>query len=249
MVRLILLLFCFVSTTCFSQSWQYISYGDKPIPVKFVKTNKDSKQPTVLLVHGTAGPGFREEEWARFISNNGYNAVIADFKTGRFSGPHDRHKPFYPSLIEKVQEWIKEQPNVDKNNIIYMGFSLGGFLGFRLDSTTDFSKYVLLYPGCWNLLKPGYSYMVEKERTNPTLIIWGKTDSYEEGQFCPQVLDKMKGQVSQFAIDNTGHGFDSDRYSSFHDQASPSGRGSLEPNQQSVVLARQKVLEFFQTYK
>lgn len=249
MVRLIVLLFYFVTTACLGQSWQHISYGDKPIPVKFVKSNKDNKQPTVLIVHGTAGPGFREEEWAKFIANNGYHAVIVDFKTGRFSGPHDRHRPFYPSLIEKVHEWIKEQPNVDKSNIMYMGFSLGGFLGFRLDSTTDFSKYILFYPGCWNLLKPGYSYMAEKERINPTLVLWGKTDSYEEGQYCPQVLDKMKGQVSWFAIDNTGHGFDSDRYVSFHDQSSPSGRASLEPNQRSVTLARQKVLEFFQTNK
>lgn len=249
MVRLILTLCFLISNTCYSQSWQNITYSDKPIPVKFVKANKEGKQPTIILVHGTAGPDYRENEWAQFLSSNGYHVVIADFKSGRFSGPHDRHRPFYPALIEKVQLWVKDQPVVDQNNIIYMGFSLGGFLGFRLDSTSDFSKYILVYPGCWNLLKPGYSYMIEKERINPTLVIWGKTDTYQEGQYCPQVIDKMTGQVSWLAIDNAGHGFDSNISTSFSDHASPTGRASLEPSSSAVKISRQKVLEFLQLNK
>jgi dienelactone hydrolase len=249
MVRIILSLLIFASTSCFGQSWQNIQYGDRPIPIKFVKSSNEGKSPTIMLVHGTAGPDERENSWAKFLSNHGYNTVIVDFKTGRFSGPHDRHRPFYPSLIEKVKNWIEEQPTVDRKNIIYMGFSLGGFLGFRLDSTTEFSKYILFYPGCWNLLKPGLSYMVEKERINPTLVVWGNADSYEEGQYCPKVVDKMKGEFSWIAIDKAGHGFDGNRFASFSDQNSPSGRASIEPSQSALVIARQKVLEFLQSYK
>ena len=246
---LICVSFLLFANHSFAQSWINLEHGDRPIPIKFVTAPGEGKKPTVLLVHGTGGPDGRGEMWARFFSEQGINTLLVDFKKGRFTGPSDRHVPFYPSLIEKTHQWLKVQPGVDATKITYMGLSLGAFLGFRLDSTTEFSKYILFYPGCWNLLKPGYSYMIEKERINPTLIIWGKTDSYGEGQFCPQVLDKMKGQISQFAIDNTGHGFDGDRSVSFNDQASPTGRGSLEPNQRSVELAKQKVLEFFQTYK
>lgn len=250
MFKLIAVVLSVFVTGATAQSWQNLPYGDKPIPIKFFKAESSGKSPAVLLVHGTGGPSNREENWAKFLSSNGVSVLVVDFKTGRFSGDRDRHIPFYPSLIERTHNWLKEQANVDQGQITYMGLSLGGFLGFRQDSTTDFARYIMFYPGCHNLNRVGNSYMVEKERINPTLLVWGTDDSYEEGTFCPQVVKKMSGNFEWLAIQGAGHGFDGDRVVvSFGDIASPSGRASLSPNTSATNIARSKVLQFIKPVK
>lgn len=249
MVRLILIVVLCFSTNTFAQSWDKIEYFDKPIPVKFYKTKNSGKQPTVLLIHGTAGVASREENWAKFLSENNYNVAVVDFKTGRFSGPSDRGRVNYEALISFIYLWLKDHPNVDQNNIIYMGLSLGGFLGFYLDRTDLFNRYILFYPGCYHLINKREGLII-KERINPTLLIWGTSDSYGEGTYCPQVVNKMVGKVFSHSIPNAGHGFDGDSYiGSFLDSASPTGRASLEPNKDALNFSRQKVLEFLQLNK
>ena len=130
---LICISFLLFAKHSFAQSWINLEYGDRPIPIKFVTAPGEGKKPTVLLVHGTGGPDGRGEMWARFFSERGINTLLVDFKKGRFTGPNDRHIPFYPSLIEKTHQWLKVQPSVDATKITYMGLSLGAFLGFRLD--------------------------------------------------------------------------------------------------------------------
>lgn len=244
--NLVLSCFLLFSNSSFSQEWVNIEYGDKPIPVKFFKTSSISKSPAILLVHGTAGPSYREDQWGEFLSQNGFNVLVVDFKSGRFTGPNDRHKPFYPSLIEKTHDWLKKQPNVDTRQISYMGFSLGGFLGFRLDSTTEFKNYIMFYPGCYNLNRIGNSYMVEKERVNPTLVVWGDLDAYGEGTYCPEIIQKMKGNFSWLSIKGAGHGFDGDKNVGFFDSASPSGFARVEPNSKATKISQVAVLQFLQ---
>jgi len=241
---LICVSFLLFANYSFAQSWINLEHGDRPIPIKFVTAPGEGKKPTVLLVHGTGGPDGRGEMWARFFSERGINTLLVDFKKGRFTGPSDRHVPFYPSLIEKTHQWLKVQPGVDATKITYMGLSLGAFLGFRLDSTTEFSKYILFYPGCYNLDRIGNSYLVEKERVNPTLLVWGTNDAYEEGTYCPKIIQKMKGSFDWLALDRAGHGFDGTRSVTFADHASPSGRASLEPNAEATEIAKRKIMEF-----
>jgi len=248
MARIILLLL-FLTESAFAQKWTSIEYFDKPIPIKFFKSEKSGKNPTVYIVHGTLGVSNREENWAKFFHKDSYNVLIVDLKTGRFTGPQDRHRVNYEALVTWTHQWLKDQPEVDPDNITYMGLSLGGFLGFYLDDTAAFKNYILFYPGCFHLLDRREGLVV-KERINPTLLIWGESDSYEEGTYCPRVLNKMNGKVSGHSIPNAGHGFDGDRFvSSFSDPASPSGRASLEPNSNALNISRQKVLEFLRGNK
>jgi dienelactone hydrolase len=200
-------------------------------------------------VHGTLGVSNREENWAKFFHKNSYNVLIVDLKTGRFTGPQDRHRVNYEALVTWTHQWLKDHPDVDPNNITYMGLSLGGFLGFYLDDTAAFKNYILFYPGCWHLLNRRESLVV-KERINPTILVWGTDDSYEEGTFCPQVVKKMSGNFEWLAIQGAGHGFDGDRVVvSFEDIASPSGRASLSPNTSATNIARSKVLQFIKPVK
>jgi len=247
MARISLLLL-FVTQSAFAQGWTSIEYFDKPIPIKFFKSEKSGKNPTVLIVHGTYGVSNREENWAKFFHKNSYNALIVDFQKGRFTGPHDRRRVNFEALVTWIHQWLKDHPEVDSNNITYMGLSLGGLLGFYLDDTSTFKNYILFYPGCFDLLKR--ENLVVKERINPTLLIWGESDTYEEGTYCPRVVNQMKGKFISHSIPNAGHGFDGDRVVfSFSDPASPSGRASLEPNSNALNISRQKVLEFLQGNK
>lgn len=237
------------SKNVFAQSWEQLDYFDKPIPIKFYKTKSSGKIPTVLLVHGTLGVSAREENWGQFLSKNGYNVLIVDLKTGRFTGSSDRHKVNYAALLTFVHRWMQDHPNIDENNITFMGLSLGGFLGFWLDNTGAYRNYILFYPGCYHLLQRREG-LVLRERLSPTLLIWGTNDELGEGTYCPQVLNKMSGKVLGKSIPNAGHGFDGELYvASFLDSASPTGRASLVPNKQATDLSRNFVLEFLQLHK
>ena len=231
-------------------SWINIAAGDRGMPVKFLRSSKDGQSPTVFLVHGTNGPDARTEHWARFFNQRGYNAIIVDFKTGRYSGPDDRSNLFPYPLIEHARTWLHQQPSVDPDNVIWMGMSLGGALGI-ITEQQPWSAFVLLYPSCWNFTKTDYpkpprywAFHAERPRTKPTLLIYGKEDEYQEDKYCTEMVKLMSGPIDVLAIDGAHHGFDGVQTASFRDSSSPSGYASVRPNSSARALAEQKIIEF-----
>jgi dienelactone hydrolase len=231
-------------------SWINIAAGDRGMPVKFLRSPKEGKSPTVFLMHGTNGPDARTEHWAKFFNQRGYNALIVDYKTGRFTGPEDRKNLVAYPLIQHARNWLLQQPTVDSERIVWMGLSLGAGLGLT-QSQNEWSAFILMYPGCWNFTKTQspkpivyWAYHAEVPRSKPTLLVYGKDDEYEEGKYCPEMLKLMSGSVDVLAIDGAHHAFDGNVTASFRDPASPSGFSSLRPNQKARAAAEQKIIEF-----
>lgn len=238
-----------------SAAWFSIPTPDRPLPLKFLRAKGEGKSPAVFLMHGTNGPDARTEHWAKYFNERGYNALIVDFKTGRYTGPQDRDNLYPYPLIERAQAWLAQQPSVDPNNVVWMGFSLGAALGM-ITEQQPWSSFVLFYPGCWNFTKtqqpkpPRYwAFHAEKPRDKPTLVVWGKDDEYGEGKYCPEMLKLMSGPVESLAIDNAHHGFDGNITASFKDSASPTGSSSLRPNQAARKAAEDKVADFLKLGK
>lgn len=238
-----------------SFSWFSIPAPDRPIPLKFLRSKADGKSPTVFLVHGTNGPDARQEHWARYFNDRGYNALIVDFKTGRFTGPQDRANLYPYPLIDRAHAWLIQQPSVDPSNVVWMGFSLGSALGLMTEQG-PWSSFVLFYPSCWSFTKtqqpkpPRYwAYHAEKPREKPTLIVWGKADEYGEGMYCPEMLKLMSGPVDSLAIENAHHGFDGNISASFNDSSSPTGSASLRPDATARRAAEIKVGNFLKINK
>ncbi len=231
-------------------SWINIAAGDSSMPVKFLRSTKEGKSPTVFLVHGTNGPDARTDYWARFFNVRGYNALIVDFKTGRFTGPDDRMNLFPYPLIEHARTWLHQQPTVDSENVVWMGFSLGGALGI-ITEQHPWTAFVLFYPSCWNFTKtenpkpPRYwAFHAERPRVKPTLLVYGKEDEYQEGKYCPEMPKLMSGSIDVLPLDHAHHGFDGNLTSSFRDGASPSGFTSVRPNPAARALAEKKIIDF-----
>ena len=238
-----------------SAAWFSIPTPDRPLPLKFLRAKEEGKSPAVFLMHGTNGPDVRTDHWAKYFNERGYNALIVDFKTGRYTGPQDRDNLYPYPLIDRAQAWLAQQPSVDPNNVVWMGFSLGGALGM-ITEQQPWSSFVLFYPGCWNFTKtqqpkpPRYwAYHAEKPRDKPTLVVWGKDDEYDEGKYCPEMLKLMSGPVDSLAIENAHHGFDGNITVSFKDSASPTGSSSLRPNQAARKAAEDKVANFLKLGK
>jgi dienelactone hydrolase len=234
-----------------SEKWITIPVGDRGLPIKFTPSTNEGKSPTIFLVHGTNGPDARTEHWSKFFNQRGYNALIVDFKTGRYTGPEDRKNLVAWPLIDRAYTWLLNQPSVDPENIVWMGMSLGAGLGL-VQEQKPWSAFIILYPVCWiytKTLDPKppvyYAYHVERPRTKPTLIAYGKKDEYEEAKYCPEMIKLMSGTFEVFALDNAYHGFDGNiSISSFRDGASPSGFSSLRPNREARTLMENKIIEF-----
>ncbi len=236
-------------------AWFSIPAPDKPIPLKFFPSSAPGQSPSVFLVHGSNGPDIRQDHWARFFNEQGYNALIIDLKTGRFSGPEDRARLYPFPLIERAHAWLVQQATVDPQRIIWMGFSLGATLGMMTEQP-PWSGFILFYPGCWSFTKtqqpkpPQYlAFHAERPRIRPTLVLWGKSDAYEENRYCPEMIKLMSGPVETLAIDQAHHGFDGNLTISFRDPPSPSGMASLMPNPEARRTAEDKVREFLRLPK
>lgn len=233
-----------------SGNWITIPAGDSGLPVKFLPSTKAGRSPAIFLVHGTNGPDARMDHWAKFFNQRGYNALIVDFKTGRFTGPGDIRNLYPYPLIEYARNWLLQQPTVDPNNVVWMGTSFGGALGI-ITEQQPWSAFVLFYPSCWNLTKtenpkpPNYwAFHAERPRVKPTLLVLGKDDEYQERKYCPEMLKLISGPIDVLALEQAHHGFDGTLTASFSDIGSPSGYTSVKPNHNARVLAEKKIIEF-----
>lgn len=230
--------------------WQMIPAGDKPIPVKYFPSKNSGKSPSIFILHGTNGPDARGEHWAKFFNERGYNALIVDFKKGRFTGPADRLNVLPQPLIDYSLEWLTKQPEVNSKDISWMGLSYGAATGL-MQEQNRWSSFILFYPGCWSFTKnqtpkpPRYwAYHAERPRVKPTLIVWGTEDGYLEGEYCPRMIELMSGSFEAFPIEGAHHGFDGELSLRFADGASPNGYSSLRPSKAARELAEKKIEEF-----
>lgn len=149
--------------------------------------HSDVKRPVVILSHGFGSTGKNQEEYASMFADNGYVAYTFDFIGGgediRSDGKMTEMSVLTEaSDLEIILEGIRNLPFVDRDNVILMGNSQGGFVSTYVAAKNKdkVSKLILLYPAFG--IPDNTKRMIEEADTNKEIFeVLGKTVSRKYG--------------------------------------------------------------------
>jgi dienelactone hydrolase len=151
--------------------------------------------PAVVLLHGCAGNYKRlDERWGSRIAAWGYVTLTIDRFGPRgidnacaSNAPVDMAFDAYRAL-----DYLAEQPFVDSNRVVLLGFSQGGWLTLAslergvIEQTAHhkFRAGIAFYPPC-----KGF----KGNMTVPTLILIGASDDWTPAQECRDMVEGRDG--------------------------------------------------------
>ncbi len=123
-------------------------YGEIYLPLE----EKDS-YPTVIVSHGYGGYGKAVAHNGEFLAENGYAAVVFDFRGGGKMSRSDGDTTEMSVLteasdLEAVMDQVKELSYVDSNNLFLLGESQGGFVSSYVaaERAEEVKGLILYYP-------------------------------------------------------------------------------------------------------
>jgi pimeloyl-ACP methyl ester carboxylesterase len=122
--------------------------------IKFVKISK-KKLPTAILVHGWGSSVFREggsyESLAEVLRDGNYHTLQLALRghEGAFGDRDTVTRADNEADIKAAFEYIKQQPEVDMDNILACGTSYGGYLLATLADTLPIKNMILRAPALY----------------------------------------------------------------------------------------------------
>lgn len=175
-------------------------------------------KPTVVLLHGNAEIiDYLNDEVLRLISM-GFNVLLPEYRGyGRSSGA-----PLEGDIVADVMKMlavIKDKPEVEMSQLIYIGRSIGGGVACSLAKRVKPKALVLLstfssmgamalrYGAPSFLLKNGYKNdVVIKEFSNPLFVAHGKLDKTIPFSHAERLLSLSKNGTI-YAVDSDHNDF------------------------------------------
>lgn len=209
--------------------------------------HKEGKVPLVVLVHGTAAIGYRENTWASFLSDQGFAVFLVDYFSPRGTSGQSSKVPRPPEDVWGALNILSRHPSIDISRTAVMGFSNGAtVVNFSSAADPDFGDikthlprgYIMLYGGCHFPLKTyDYSYRP------PFLYIVGSKDNLVPADVCLQRENDLSGKnVRVVVIEGAGHMFDGNKNTTFiHPRW---GRVTLAASGNATQRARDEVVFF-----
>jgi len=111
------------------------------------------KQPVAIISHGFNGTHHYGRSYFETLNNMGYQVYVFDFPCGSVNSRSDNNTMNMSVLDEKsdleaIVSYFKQQPDVDKNGIVLIGESQGGFVTALASASIkkDVKALVLVYP-------------------------------------------------------------------------------------------------------
>lgn len=111
--------------------------------------------PAMILFHGSAGPGYRSDTWARFFRRHGIATMRVDYFTTRGLRRAGRRGPASAGDVTGAIRFLATHPQIDRRRIGVMGFSRGGSLVLMARRYSPSQTggvhpaiFVAFYPGC-----------------------------------------------------------------------------------------------------
>ena len=167
----------------------------------------------VVVLHGCAGVGVHERDWARRLVNWGYVALVVDSfgprgrksvcNEGRTVPPEARAEDAFAA-----RDWLAGQDFVRAGRIGVIGFSHGGWTVMRavladpVRAGGPFAAAVAYYPGCQ---RAGAAVATD------TLIMIGADDDWTPAGLCRtwvERADRAGHAVELVVYPHAHHGFD-----------------------------------------
>ena len=169
--------------------------------------------PAVVLMHGCHGVSRSTHDWARWLREHGYVALIVDswaprgIKDGCVPGPDIPSTERFSDAVGALR-WLRARPYVDPGRVGVMGWSNGGVFAMSLVNgpslerarqrgveipAPGFSAAVAFYPGgCYSL--------VNEQVVRPLLLLIGDADDWTLPSECARMVDAMRGRGADATI-------------------------------------------------
>ena len=188
--------------------------GGKPIRVDaYLPETLDGPVPTVIALHGAGGNVSGMERYATMLAAEGFAVYLLHYFDRTGTEPADlqsmkRNFPLWMKTLWDAFSFIETQPQVDRQRIALLGFSLGAYLSLANSAVDPRVKAVVEFFG--GMPKEMRLFM---RRLCPVLILHGEADPtvpVEEAYELQKLLRK-KGIAYEIKIyPAAGHGFESE---------------------------------------
>jgi len=176
----------------------------------------DGPAPAVIALHGAGGNVSGMERYASVLAAAGFAVYLLHYFDRTGTEPADlrsmkRNFPLWMKTLWDAINFIETQPQVDRERIALLGFSLGAYLSLANSAIDPRVKAVVEFfggmPTEMNLFM---------RRLCPVLILHGEADPtvpVEEAYQLQKLLEK-KGIAYEIKIyPGAGHGFESEIWS------------------------------------
>ena len=201
------------------------------------------KVPAMVIMHGSAGQGYRDASWSDFFLDHGIATFRVDYYATRGLTRGGRGGPKNPYDLTDAIKFLKTHPRIDATKIGTMGFSRGGSIVMATlqMNAREFggNKPVLnvnMYGNCIN--------GVDKGTTDaPVVVIVGDKDDLQPSTLCEGLGENAKRFDKDFrihVIPGATHAFDDNKGGTIQwggqtVTISPSGQATAEARR--IVLA------------
>lgn len=158
--------------------------------------------PAVILVHGSAGVGVREDRWAQALNDIGVAAFIVDSFTGRGLVSTASDEAQLASLSMMVDAYralalLAAHPRIDRTRIAIMGFSKGAVAAVYSSvvrfqkmwglSGVDFAAHIGFYTSCYVIYRDD-----DKVASVPIRLFHGIADDDFPIAPCRAYVERLK---------------------------------------------------------
>jgi carboxymethylenebutenolidase len=197
-----------------SQSQLTFESGGKSILLDaYLPNASGATLPAVVALHGAGGNVVGMERYANVLAAHGFAVYVLHYfdRTGTHSADLQTMKRNFPSWMKTLWDaisFVEKQPQVDRERIGLLGFSLGAYLALSNSTIDKRVKVVVEFFG--GLPKEVKLFMM---RLCPVLILHGEADATVpvEEAYQLQKLFEKKGIPYEIKIyPGEGHGFESE---------------------------------------
>jgi carboxymethylenebutenolidase len=171
--------------------------------------------PAVVALHGAGGNVAGMERYANALAAQGFAVYLLHYfdRTGNGEEPTDlntikRHFPAWMKTLWDALSFVETQPQVDRERIALLGFSLGAYLSLANSTIDGRVKVVVEFFG--GLPKEMKLFM---RRLCPVLILHGEADPtvpVEEAYQLQKLLEKKGIPYEMKIYSGAGHGFETE---------------------------------------
>jgi dienelactone hydrolase len=200
-----------------SQSELTFQSGGKPVRLDaYLPKTQDGPVPAVVALHGAGGNVSGMERYACALAARGFAVYVLHYfdRTGTESADKPtimRNFPLWMKTLWDAITFVETQPQVDRDRIALLGFSLGAYLSLANSAIDPRVKAVIEFFG--GMPREMHVFM---RRLCPVLILHGETDQtipVEEAYQLQKLLEK-KGIPYEIKIyPSVGHGFEDETIS------------------------------------
>jgi dienelactone hydrolase len=173
----------------------------------------DRKIPAIIALHGAGGNVSGKEYYADMLAGEGFAVYLLHYFDRSGLPSVDK-----PAIVRKFPLWMKTlwdatsfvemQPQVDRQRIGLLGFSLGAYLSLANSAIDSRIKTVVEFFG--GMPKEMNLFM---RRLCPVLILHGEADAtvpVEEAYKLQKLLEKKRTPYEMKIYAGAGHGFEAE---------------------------------------